>query len=202
MRSAAIVRMLLLLVWLCPLTSYAECEELQENANFVEKPKGIDVDFEYAAAIRDYVKKFKRQYRSESFFAKLLAGIERIDALPKGDEQRQRKEEALVILSDFQHYDASIKTAFLKLAKKSYTPAFYCLGFIHEFGIGTEIDYAQAWAWFTTAVAVDGIKARAHQTRIWQQLSSNEEMQAKTLAIDYLKEYTDFQTTPSETVIH
>ena len=195
-----------------------KCNALYQRPFYIDKVGSSKLDIEYNRAVREYVDKFINYYRPEPFFTRLLWNIERserllkevdnidsheLDAnqkllkewLPKQISRQHKK------LLQYHHFDESIKVSFLELAEQKYSPSFYCLGFVYENGIGQKVDYAEAWAWFYTATAVDGINARTNLNRVSRLLSVNDEVKAKGLADKYIRQYTDFNETPSVVII-
>ena len=105
------------------------------------------------------------------------------------------------MLTFFNSFDQAIYEAYLNLAKQKYFPAFYCLGRVNERGIGIKVDKVAAWAWFYIAFSVDGIHAKSDLDRVSTLLNTKEEIAAKLLADQYIKRYTNFNETPSMTII-
>lgn len=185
------MKQIVLLITLCPFYAYGKCEVLSGDTLIVDSVSNDQLGLMYEKVIDEYIDKYRNNYRPEAFFAKLNQGIDKIDSLPAGLEQRNKKARALKTLSDFSHYDESIKLELMALARQKYTASFYCLGFLHEKGIGTIVNNVEAWAWFMTAFAVDGSYAKEHLTRVWEHLNAQQEVQAKRLADRYIRLYTE-----------
>ena len=194
------LKVILLLYAMYPLYSYGTCEALFKDMVQVEFKGESALDIQYEKAVSEYIKKYNENYRPEAFFTKAM---DRIKNKFDKDSLRQRQimGRARRMLSIFNHYDESIKLALMKLVDHKYTPSFYCLGFVHERGIGTKVNYVEAWAWFMTAFAVDGVEAKEHLTRVWKYLTTQDELNAKILADKYIRLYTEIPNTPSVTII-
>jgi len=178
-----------------------KCNALYRRPFHIDKVGSSELDIEYNRVVREYVDKYFNNYRPESFFTRWLKSIERTDLI-KDDLVRKRiKDERIEWLSKYYHFDDSIKASLMKLAEKKYSRSFYCLGFVYENGVGEEVDYAKAWAWFYTAYSVDGIYAKQNLNRVWKHLDVNDEIKAKILADKYMRLYTDFTSTPSVTIL-
>ena len=178
-----------------------KCDALYRRPFHIDKVGNGELDIEYNRVVREYVDKYFNNYRPESFFTRWLKIIEHAELI-KDDLVRKRiKDKRIKRLSKYYHFDDSIKVSLMKLAEQKYLRSFYCLGYVYENGVGEEVDYAEAWAWFYTATAVDGINAKTNLNRVSRLLSVNDEVKAKLLADKYIRLYTDFTDTPSVVII-
>jgi hypothetical protein len=184
-----------------PLYSYGACEALFTDMVKIKAIGNSEVEKKYYSIIDQYIEKSYKNYRPESFFNKITAETKKAELEFTGPKLQQTQDHVRLFLSDFYHYDNSIKLELMDLAEHKYTPSFYCLGFVHERGIGTKVNHVEAWAWFMTAFAVDGIYAKEHLTRVWKYLSTQDEMKAKLLADKYIQQYTEVANTPSVTIL-
>lgn len=195
------LKIIVLLHALYPLYAYGACEALFKDMVQAEVIEDSETGVKYKNVIDEYIKKYRANYRPELFFDRALAYIEKTTLKDSGAELNLRKDRAKKFLSEFYHFDDSIKQSLTELAEHKFSPAFYCLGFVHERGIGTKVNHIEAWAWFMTAFAVDGINAKTHLTRVWQHLNTPDEVKAKLLADKYIRDYTEISSTPSVTII-
>lgn len=195
------IKVIVLLLAIYPLSSFGACEALYHDVRERSVVGNSDTERQYKKVVDEYIRKYRRDYRPESFFDRAEDYLAKTAVENDNVDHERRRDRARQMLSRFHHYDESIKIALVELAEQQYSPAFYCLGFVHERGIGTKVNYVEAWAWFMTAFAVDGIYAKSHLTRVWKQLSTQEEAAAKTLADKYIGQYTEIPNTPSVTIL-
>lgn len=195
------LKSLILLLFIYPVYSYGECDVLGHPfyPYYVKSPEASSLDVEYNRIIFEYVEKYNNNYRSESYFKRLLKSIEYRNA--KNINKLQGNDRLFYELSEYYHFDESISDSLMRLAEKRHLASFYCLGFVYERGIGQEIDYAKSWAWFYVTSSVDGLSARKNLNRVWRHLDVNAEVRAKGLADKYIRFYTDFNETPSTVII-
>ena len=196
-----IIKVIVLLLAIYPLSSFGACEALYHDVREMAVVGNSDTELQYKMVVDEYIRKYRRDYRPEIFFDRAEDYLAKTAVENDDVERKRRRDRASKLLSRFYHYDESIKIALMELAGQKYSPAFYCLGFVYERGIGTKVNYVEAWAWFMTAFSVDGIYAKSHLTRVWKQLSTQEEAAAKILAEHYIREYTEIPNTPSVTIL-
>jgi len=191
-----------------PLHSFAVCDSLHTGAFPIKVAELTEMDIEYNRIVDQYKKQHFENYRPESFFTRQHQRIKRLQnhhISPDNVELKNKITKQLIDfnkqLSRYKHFDNTIIDKLTRLAELKYTRSFYCLGFVYELGIGHPVDYAQSWAWFYTAVSVDGVLAMSNLDRLSKHLSGNNEVKAKGTADKYIRLYTNFNKTPSVTII-
>ncbi|MDH5785939.1 MAG: SEL1-like repeat protein [Chromatiales bacterium] len=150
---------------------------------------------DYAEAVNLYRKGYHQLLRPQEFHDQ------------HNPSQEKKKKRGWVVklprpYSDYGYFGLGIHNALLSLADQRYTPAFYCMGKVHEFGIGVPINYSEAWAWYHLAATVDGLEAKPLRDRVAKKLDWQSEMEAHRVYRVYLKRYTDFDETSSTTILH
>lgn len=195
------MRVIFLLLVFYPAYSIAECDALNTiNHNFQSSGSSA-IDMEYDTLIRQYVDKYDHNFRPEAFFnfwEKLYSKAKSTSDLHL---RKMFIDKHNKTISGYLHFDSSIEKSFMRLAQEKYSKSFYCLGYVYEKGIGKKVNYIKAWAWFYTASAVDGIYAKKDLNRVWQHLGMDDEIKAKRLADKYIRLYTNFNSTPSVTIL-
>ena len=192
---------LALLLLFYPIYSFGECDPLYQFQHRIDLVGSGANDKAYYMVINDYIDKYKRNFRSESFFNKFENRINSANLIKDEITMKRLKENYNKIISEHYRFDSSIRISMMKLAAQKFTKSFYCLGYIFERGIGEKINYVHAWAWFYTAFAVDGVHAKQDLHRVWRTLNRSEEINAKKLADKYIRLYTNFNNTPSVTIL-
>jgi len=161
--------------------------------NFEDIGDNSEATKKYHNAIDKYVSLYNSKYRSNEIHLNIDKEIKKASDSHKSFYIEKK--------SELKYYNESIKESFMKLAKLKYTKSFYCLGRIHEQGIGVDINYSKAWAWYNTAFAVEGMKAKQHLERVWHHLNWETELEALKYSDKYTYLYTNITSTPSTTIL-
>ena len=168
---------------------------LRKAEKLIEIPKNSEkISIEFTNSINNYITQYNSLHRSEEFHTKEKEYIEK---LPDGE----RKKHILKTYAIYKHYTKDIYNSFTNLVKQKHIESLYCLGRIHEYGIGVKINYIEAWAWYNTAFAVEGIKAKKHQERVWEYLDWEGELEGQRLSDIYISKYTNIPSTPSTSIL-
>ena len=165
------------------------------KAELLEIPANVNKTTEqYINNINNYITLSNSKYASNEFHERALKQIEE-------ETNIVEKEKLINAHSNFKYFNESILKGFIKLAEKKHTDALYCLGRIYEHGIGVDISYIKAWAWYNTAFAVEGMKAKSHMERVWRHLNWETEIEAQRYSDQYTYSYTNITSTPSITIL-
>jgi len=200
---------IILLLVLAPNTAYTKCDYFHESkpssmffsfssheikpekstAHFKDK-----IEIKFVDALNYYIEIFNTKYRSQAFHDKFQKELKEIVPL-------KYQQEVLDRYSKYKRFDKSIKDKFIEVAKEKHVETLYCLGYIYEYGVGVDISYIEAWAWYNTAFAVEGIFAKKHRERVWKHLTWQTELEAQKLSDQYTYLYTNITSTPSTTIL-
>jgi len=197
-----------ILLLLCTSSNvFSQCEELdgswkmlrvfkfnQHVSELAVPNKANMVTEKYINTLNNYISLTNSYYRPNEFHSWLNKIIE-------NESEAANKAKLIKAYSIYKHFDENLKNDFIELAEQKYTKSLYCLGRIYEHGIGVEISYTKAWAWYNTAFAVEGIKAKSHIERVWKHLNWQDEIEAKKYSDQYTYLYTNLTSTPSTTII-